>query len=480
MSAHGASLSPHPTPDPIARGGRTPLVRPGDAVAVLGLGLSGVAAARLAKARGAEVYASDAVSGERQDAAAGTLREEGIVAETGGHDLSLIRNSDLVVVSPGIPPTAEVRQVLRESETPCVAEIELAYRDLTSRVIGITGTNGKTTTTALCHHILEVGGIDAVVGGNIGTPLSEIALRAEQPDWVVVELSSFQLADTDAFASDIGVLLNLAPDHLDRYPDVAAYYADKRRLFRNSGPHSRWVLNAEDPAVMKLAQGAEGTAYLVSTTSPASPGAYLDAEDNLRLDLPERRESWLSARDLRILGRHNVVNALAAGTVAALAGCEAPAIASALAGFPGLPHRLEPVASIGGVLWVNDSKATNVAATLVAVQAFERPIVLLLGGRHKGEPFAPLIPWVQRGVGVVAFGEAAPRVLAELGGAPSAVTLADSLESAVRAARKIARPGDVVLLSPACSSYDMFRNYEERGNAFREIVQALQREDRGA
>jgi UDP-N-acetylmuramoylalanine--D-glutamate ligase len=453
---------------------REPLVRAGDSVAVLGLGVSGAAAARLARARGGDVYASDLSSGEAQHAAAFELRAEGIDAEAGRHDLERVRRSDLAVVSPGIPPEAEVRRELRDAGTPCLAEVELAYRDLTSRLIGITGTNGKTTTTALCQHLLDAGGVDAVAGGNIGKPLSEIALWEEQPDWVVVELSSFQLADTDTLALDIGVLLNLAPDHLDRYRDLEAYYADKKRLFRNATAHSRWVLNADDAHVLKLAYGAEGTSSLVSTTGPVSPGAFLDRDGSLRLDIPGRAETWIAARELQILGSHNVANALAAGLTAALAGCDGEAIGRGLAEFRGLPHRLEAVGSIDDVLWVNDSKATNVAATVVAVRAFDRPVVLILGGRHKGEPFAPLIPWLKDTAALVAYGEAVPHVVAELDGAVSEVCAEADVESAVLAARELARPGDVVLFSPACASYDLFKNYEERGNAFRRAVEALE------
>lgn len=475
MSVQGATLIPPETFDSGARKPKEPLVRSGDVVAVLGLGSSGVAAARLAKAHGAAVYASDISDGELQQSVVGELDAEGIEAEAGRHDFGRIRAADLVVVSPGIPPSAEVRRAIRDAGTPCVAEVELAYRDLTSRVIGITGTNGKTTTTALCEHILQTGGLNALAGGNIGTPLCEIARRGAQPDWVVVELSSFQLADTDAFASDIGLLLNLAPDHLDRYADVPSYHADKKRLFRNADEESRWILNADDQDVIELARGAEGTSYLFSTAGPVERGAYLDTDGALRLALPERSEAWLAAEELRILGGHNVANALAAGLAAALAGCDGDSIGRALSEFQGLPHRLQPVATIDDVLWINDSKATNVAATLVAVQTFERPVILMLGGRHKGETFVPLVPWLEGSAGVVAFGEAALQVVADLNGSVPAVHVERTLESAVRVAGALARPGDVVLFSPACASFDMFRNYRERGRAFRSAVEALER-----
>ena len=477
MSAPGATMTMRETAD-AGKAGRQPLVRPGDVVAVLGLGLSGAAAARLAKSKGAQVYASDLSSGEPQRAVAADLRAEGIEAEAGRHDLERVRGSDLAVVSPGIPPEAEARRALRDAGVPCLAEVELAFRDLTSRLIGITGTNGKTTTTALCQHLLEAGRVDAVAGGNIGVPLSEIALWEEQPDWIVVELSSFQLGDTDAFSLDIGVLLNLAPDHLDRYRDLEAYYADKQRLFRNATAESRWVLNADDADVLRLAEGAEGTSYQVSTAGPVPSGAYLDRAGDLRLEIPGRSERWLAAAEIRILGEHNASNALAAGLAAALAGCDGEAIGRGLAAFRGLPHRLEAVRSLGGVLWVNDSKATNVAATLVAVRAFDRPVILILGGRHKGESFEPLVPLLRGAAGVVAYGEAVPTLVGELNGAVPALHTEPDVESAVLAAREIAKPGDVVLFSPACASYDLFRNYEERGQAFRRAVEALAESER--
>jgi len=450
----------------------TPLFEPGDRVAVLGLGASGTAAARLAHRLGAAVYASDAADGTSQVEAVEHLRSEGIDAEAGTHDLARILASRLVVTSPGIDPATEVRSAVREAGLRTVAEIEVAFRSLRSKVIGITGTNGKTTTTALCGHLLRTGGIDAVTAGNIGRPLSDVAIEETQPDWVVVELSSFQLGDLDSFASTIGILLNLAPDHLDRYPDVERYYADKARLFANATDESLWVLNADDPTVLQLAHAVPGRRCLVSLEPVPGDGAFVDEDGWMVQRIDGRTERWLRAAELPLLGRHNLENALLAGAGAALAGCGAEAIGEGLASFEALPHRLRPVGEYDGVLWINDSKATNVSATRVALEAFERPVVLLLGGRHKGEPYTSLLPGLVDARGVVAFGEAAPIIVRELGGGVR-LEVANGLDEAIRVARGLARPGDAVLLSPACSSYDMFPNYAVRGDAFEAAVRAL-------
>jgi UDP-N-acetylmuramoylalanine--D-glutamate ligase len=447
---------------------------PGAAVSVLGLGLSGQAAARLASARGGRVYASDVSDGRAQREAASRLRSESVAVETGGHDLERILASDLVVVSPGISPFSEIRQRIAASGVRTIAEIELAYRDLRSRVIAITGTNGKTTTTQLTAHVLQAGGIMAEAVGNIGRPLSETALAAEHPEWVAVELSSFQLADLEDFTPEIGVLLNLSPDHLDRYRDVESYYADKRRLFANATPSSRWILNADDQAVLNLADGVDGDLYLFSLRAPTEQGAFLNRDGWLTARLAAGELRWTRVRDLTLLGEHNVANCLAAGLAATLAGCDTEQIGPALGSFRALPHRLAPVEERVGVLWVNDSKATNISATRVAILAFDRPVVLLLGGRHKGEPYSGLSAAIEQQVkAVVAFGEAAQRIVSDLGSQVSSLRVESDLESAVQAAAELALPGDVVLFSPACSSYDVFPDYEVRGEAFARAVRSL-------
>ena len=448
---------------------------PGESVAVIGLGRSGVSASRLVHERGGEVYASDLVAGAAQEEAAEALRAEGIDAEAGGHDVERVLACDLVVVSPGVGPTTEIRRELREAGARTIAEIELAWRYLDSRLVAITGTNGKTTTTALCGHLLETAGVDATVAGNIGRPLSEVALEADPPEWTVVEVSSFQLADIEDFRPDIGVLLNLAPDHLDRYRNIDSYYGDKRRLFANADETCRWVLNADDEDVLGLVDGARGELYHFSTERRLPEGAYLDQERRLRLEIPGRSESWAAVDDLRLVGRHNVSNALAGGLAAALVGCGAEEIGRGLTTFGALPHRLQPVMRDDrDVLWVNDSKATNVAATDVAVRAFDEPFVLVMGGRGKGEPFGSLAPSLRgHARGLVAYGESAPQIVAELGDAVPDLRTETGMAGVVRAAAELAEPGDVVLFSPACASFDMYPDYEARGEAFEAAVRKL-------
>lgn len=455
-----------------------PLFEAGDPVAILGLGVSGTAAARLVHALGGRVYASDAADGELQSEAAELLQAEGIDAEAGAHDMRRILGARLVVTSPGIDPSTEVRQAVVEARVRMVAEIEVAFRHLRSRVIGITGTNGKTTTTALCGRLLQEGGLDAITAGNIGRPLSEVAILEDQPEWVVVELSSFQLADLESFAPAIGLLLNLAPDHLDRYSRLERYYADKARLFANASDDSRWVLNGDDDAVLDRSRNVRGVHYLASLVPHDAEGAFLDADGWLCGRVEGEVGRWLHSGDLRLLGGHNVMNALLAGLGAALAGCTPVAIGRGLASFEGLPHRLRPVGEFGRVLWINDSKGTNLSATKVALQAFDRPLVVVLGGRHKGEPYTSLLPSLDGARGVVAFGEAAPLIVRHLGDRVP-LEVANGLEEAIRRARELAQPGDVVLFSPACSSYDMFPSYAVRGDSFEAYVRKLYADGEG-
>ena len=441
-------------------------------VAVLGLGHSGVAAARLLAREGARVYASDASDHPYAGAAALALRTlPGVEVEVGRHDLAKIRAAAGVVVSPGVPPDAPPLAAAREAGREIVSEIDLGFRAARAqgvRCIAVTGTNGKTTTTALIAHLLRVAGLKAEASGNIGLPLSDVALGTERYQWLAVEVSSFQLHDSPHFAPDVGVLTNLAPDHLDRYPSVDVYYADKRLLFRNATKESVWVLNADDPAVLALAAGAAGTVSHFSLVRPAE-GWYDARERRLRLGGTE----LIAREELQLLGEHNVANALAAALAVHEAGIPPSRIAEGLRSFHALQHRLEFVREVGGVRWINDSKATNIASTAVAVAAMDRPFVLLLGGRHKGERYTRLAPLLaERCRLVIAFGEAGPLVEEDLKGK---VTLerGTTFADVVSRARRAARPGDTVLLSPACSSYDMFKNYEERGALFRKLVEAM-------
>ena len=448
-------------------------------IAVVGLGKSGVAATRLLAREGVRVYASDASDHPYAGADAAALRGlPGVEVDVGRHDLTKIRAAAGVIVSPGVPPDAPPLVAAREAGVEIVSELDFGFRAIAAtgdtRCIAITGTNGKTTTTALVAHLLAAAGLKAAAAGNIGRPLADVAVtgRGDRYRWLSVEVSSFQLHDSPHFAPDVGILTNLAPDHLDRYRSVDAYYADKRLLFRNAGPSSVWVLNADDSAVLELARGAQGRRALFSLKKPTD--AWYDAGAGL---LRLGGAALLRREELHLLGDHNVANALAAALAVHEAGVPAGLIGEGLRSFQALPHRLEPVREVDGVLWINDSKATNIASTVVAIEAMSRPFVLLLGGRHKGEPYTRLGPLLaQRARRVIAYGEAGPIVEQDLAGQappPPPLERGTTFEDVVARARRAARPGDAVLLSPACSSYDMFKNYEERGATFRRLVEAM-------
>jgi len=441
----------------------------GREVAIVGLGRSGTAAGLLLREHGVPVYASDTASGKAYDAWAARLREAGAVVELGGHDLGRIRRAAAVVVAPGVPPEVPPLTAAREAGVPVHAEVDLGLSALArTRYIAITGTNGKTTTTSLIGHAMGRIGIRGETAGNIGRPVSDVARLAEPPEWLALELSSFQLHDMPHVDPAVGVLTNLAPNHLDRYPTLEAYYGDKALLFRNAGPASIWVANADDDAVEAMVRDVPGRQRRFSILKRSD--AWYDREAGM-LKLGNR--SVLDRNRLPLLGDHNVANALAALLALESIGADAEAVAEAFTTFRAIPHRVEPVREVGGVLWINDSKSTNVTSTAVAVAALERPFVLLLGGRHKGEPYTRLIPLLRgRCRAVVAYGESGDIVESDLGSAVRVVR-AGTFDDVISRARMEAQAGDAVLLSPACSSYDMFSNYEERGESFRAAVEAM-------
>ena len=440
---------------------------PRDEVAVVGLGRSGVGAAKLLRSIGSAVYASDAGGGPGVEAAAASLRVIGAAVDTSGHDLDRISRCRLLVVSPGVRPDAPAVVAAVGAGVPVWAEAELGLRALRGiPFVAVTGTNGKTTTTAIAGHILSRAGRRARTAGNIGTPLTEVALDAERPEVMAVELSSFQLHDMPTLAPTVGILTNLAPDHLDRSASLDAYYGDKIRLFANATAGSRWITNADDGASEIRVGSPAGVRERFSVRGPAD-GWY----DRERRRFMVGSQAILERDGFPLLGDHNVANALAAVLAVRALGVPAADLAAGLATMPALPHRMEPVADRGDVLWINDSKATNVASTTVALEAMERPFVLLLGGRHKGERYQSLVPLLGRCRAVIAFGEARPLIVADLAGSVSVVEGGDFAD-VVAKAKALARPGDAVLLSPACSSYDMFANYEERGVRFRAAAEA--------
>jgi UDP-N-acetylmuramoylalanine--D-glutamate ligase len=442
----------------------------GKEVAVLGLGRSGIAAARLLLSRGIKVFASESDSGTDLEAKTAPLGRAGASVQLGGHDLMRVKRAIAVVVSPGIPPQVAPLETARKAGIPIHSEIDIGFLALpeTTRIIAITGTNGKTTTTALTAHLLTTAGLRASAAGNIGTPLAQAAMEEEPYQWLAVEISSFQLHDSEHFTPAIGVITNLAPDHLDRYKSLAEYYADKARLFGQAKKESVWVLNADDAAVMAMAKGKAGQQRKFSATAKAD-GWYDRVKDRLMLG----RTGVLPRKDLPLLGDHNVANALAAALAVQAAGVANDKIAEGLRTFHALPHRLEPVREVKGVLWINDSKATNIASTSVALDALDRPFVLLLGGRHKGEPYSVMADKLKgRAKAVVAYGEAGHLIERDLKGIVKVVRAA-GFDDVIAKAAGLAKSGDAVLLSPACSSYDMFRNYEDRGARFRAAVEAM-------
>jgi len=478
-----ASTTPGGTPErePVRIGG----------VAVLGLGASGDAAARLALQQGEKVYVSELRTDDETAARARGLRELGARVDLGAHDVARIAEAGVVVVSPGIPPDAPVLQSLRSRSVPWISEPEFAARFYQGALIAITGTNGKTTTAALTAHLLNSSGIHSALGGNVGGGLaptaSELALVDPPPRWFVLEMSSFQLADTREFRPDIGVVTTLAPDHLDRYPDTRSYYADKARLFQNAVYSSRWVLNGEMESVRALPGTAPGVrCYFArdpALVDPEGPAAFLrDGILTLRPALHpedrEREEPLVPAESLSILGNHNVLNALAAALTARLAGASVSGIRTGLASFAPLPHRMEPVAEGGGVLWVNDSKGTNVEATRGALESLDRPLVVILGGKDKGEDFRSLAgPLRDRARAAILYGEAAGRLEGELrdeeGEELTLVRADQGFDQAVMEAASRAVEGDLILLSPACSSFDLFKDYRARGERFTELARRL-------
>ncbi len=438
-------------------------------IAVVGLGRSGVAAARFLASQGLRVYASDSAGTGSLGAARDGLAGTGVDVELGRHDFDRISRSAAVITSPGVPPDAPALDLARRAQREILAELDLAAMMLPDvRLIVVTGTNGKTTTTALIAHILQQAGVNAVAAGNIGFPLIEVAGLSTRPDWVAVEASSFQLHDAPHLDPDIGVLTNLAPDHLDRYENSEEYYADKKNLFRNGSPDSVWVLNGDDGAVLDLAKGALGV-RLHWKLSGEADGWYDRSTGRLVL----LGETLAERSELALLGDHNVSNALAAALAVTATGVTVETVAESIRSFRPLRHRLEPVKEVAGVLWINDSKATNIASASVAMAAMDRRFVWIVGGRPKGDDYSKL----KRAVSpecrcIVAYGEAREVIASSLRDAWPFHAV-EPFDEAVATAASLSRRGDAVLLSPACASFDQFTSYEERGERFSSLVEMM-------
>jgi len=446
---------------------------------VVGLARSGVAAVRLLLARGAQVVATDRKPAAELKEEVLRLEQQGARLELGGHREASFAAAELVVVSPGVAWDAPGLETARRAGAEVIAEIELGYREARGRFAAVTGTKGKSTTTAALGAMLRAAGppvgADVRVGGNIGNPLSGLVDGASDATRFVLELSSFQLEGAASFHPQVAAFLNLSTDHLDRHPSFEAYARAKARIFENQTAEDWAVVNADDPAVLELARG--GRARRLAFHPQGRPetsedAAWFDA-DAARLRLAGRVETLFSREAVRLPGRHLASDLLAAGAAAFLLGAPAEAIARGVAGFAGSEHVLERVAELRGVAFFNDSKATNIAAARASLEAFDRPVVAILGGKWKGGDFAELREAVARHARcILAIGEAREAVARALAGQVP-VVLCGSLREAVEAGFAAARPGDVVLLAPACASFDMFEDYAARGRAFKAEVARL-------
>jgi UDP-N-acetylmuramoylalanine--D-glutamate ligase len=443
-------------------------------VLVVGAGKSGTAAARFLAAKGAEVELTDAKGEGELGAELASLAGLRVKFSLGAYPSVERGKYSLVVVSPGVPLSVPPVARARELGIPVVGELELAFRFLRAPVVAVTGTNGKTTTTALAGEIFREAGFSVLVAGNIGRPL--ISGVEGDYDLAVLEVSSFQLETAVEFRPRVGAVLNITPDHLDRHLTMENYVAAKARLFSRQGPEDYAVLNFDDPRTRDLASRCPGRVHFFSRTAEVPAGTFV-------------RNGWvtaagggkevpvLPAEEIRIPGAHNLENALAAAACARALGVGEGVIAGVLRTFAGVPHRLEFVAEIGGVQYVNDSKGTNPDASIKALEAYRQPVVLIAGGRSKGGDFGPFLRLARQKVrALVLLGECAGELetLARREGV-AVILRAGDLPEAVRLAQKAARPGDVVLLSPACASWDMFKNYEERGDLFKQAVRELKK-----
>jgi UDP-N-acetylmuramoylalanine--D-glutamate ligase len=438
-------------------------------VLVVGVGKSGLAAARLLAREGARLQVVD----QKADlgTAADELKSLGAELHTSGLDETLFANAELIVTSPGVPLTLPPFDRARAAKVPIIGEIELASWFIQEPILGITGTNGKSTTTALTGFICEQSGLKTFTGGNLGRPLAERAL-GPAGDVVVCELSSFQLESIETFHPRGAAFLNLTPDHLDRYASHEAYGLAKRRIFANQTADDFAVINAHDKDAMRLSEGIASKRFTFGHGSPVARGIRNLAE-RLTLRLSDATEEQYRIDNKALRGMHNRENAMAAILLARAFGVSAEQVQKGLDGYPGLPHRLEYVRTLDEVEYINDSKATNVDSTLVALRTFSRGLILIAGGRGKGAPYTPLVELAKGRIRtVLTIGEDATNIEQAFTGVVPVVSCRD-LATAVQRAKVLAKAGDTVLLSPACASYDQFKNFEHRGESFKILVNAL-------
>ena len=445
----------------------------GKRVLVVGLGKSGLAAARFLKERGARVTVSDArpatLIAELSD-----LLDEGFMVEAGSHGLLTFRRQDLIVVSPGVSMSTPVLTQVRSMGAHIIGEMELGSQFLKGDMIGVTGSNGKTTTTSLIGEILKAAGRPTLVGGNIGLPVTAMVAESTPESWSVIEVSSFQLETVETFKPRIAMVLNITPDHLDRHGSFETYAAAKARITEFQTAEDFLVLNGEDKETQMIASKARAQIYWFSARRQIKQGAFVHGESIFFTRREgSKPEPVMPVAEITLVGAHNVENVLAAVCAGRLAGVESATIRGAVRAFKAVEHRLEYVREVAGVKYYNDSKATNVDATMKAIEAFAGGIHLILGGKDKDSDYRALAPLVRERVKtVITIGSAAEKIGRQLDGVVKIET-ADTLARAVAWAREAALSGDTVLLAPACSSFDQFENYEQRGRVFKELVAAL-------
>lgn len=443
-------------------------------VLVVGLGKSGVSAATFLQARGARVTVSDAKAEAELGKDIPALLDLGIVVETGAHGERTFRDQDLIVVSPGVPVDAPQLQQARAAGVKIIGEVELAARFLQGSIVAITGSNGKTTTTSLCGEILEKAGQRTQVGGNIGRPVTDLIETSAPGGWSVLEISSFQLETIETFRPRIAAILNITPDHLDRHGDFATYAAAKARIFENQTADDFAVLNADDKTCVEIAAKVRSQVYWFGSKERSEQGSFVRAAEIYWRSREGKETEIMPTAEVALKGKHNLENVLAAVCVGMLSGCSPEQIRTAVGEFKAVEHRLELVATLNGVAYYNDSKATNVDATIKALESFPANIHLILGGKDKGSDYTVLKPLLERRAkAVYTIGAAAPKIEAHIAGA-APVFSAETMENAVRLAAERAAEGDVVLLAPACASFDQFQNYEHRGRTFKELVHNME------
>jgi UDP-N-acetylmuramoylalanine--D-glutamate ligase len=444
----------------------------GKRVLVVGLGKSGVASSMFLQARGAKVTVSDAKAEEQLRGEIPGLLDKGIVVETGKHGERTFRDQDLIVVSPGVPNDVPQLQNARRLGIPVIGEIELSARYLQGQIIAITGSNGKTTTTTLTGEVIAAGGRKALVGGNIGTPAITFVEQSSPETWVVLEISSFQLETIETFRPHIAAILNVTPDHLDRHGSMENYIAAKARIFENQSERDFAVLNADDATTASMGAGLKSQVYWFSRRKEVERGAFVRGGRIVFRDAKGERDI-MAADEMTLKGLHNLENVLAAVAMGSLAGIEPAAIRQAVKDFKAVEHRLEYVTTIRGVQYFNDSKATNVDATIKALESFPGRIHLILGGKDKGSDYTVLNGLLRERVKkAYTIGAAAEKIESQIAGVVEIVP-AGTLDSAVKKAAETAEAGDIVLLAPACASFDQFQSYEQRGRAFKDTVHQL-------